>query len=65
MDNPNHPIWPLARMVLRAAVVALCLTFVYNKVDTRDLITIMVFALGDAGISGLVRPHPTPPTEQT
>jgi hypothetical protein len=54
--DPAHPIWILARILLRVGVVAGCLAFVYKQLDSRDLVTLLIFTLGDIGISKVVRP---------
>lgn len=56
LPDKDSPFWPLARMALRGLVVFGCLAFVYNALDPRDIITMIVFVLGDGAISKLVQP---------
>jgi hypothetical protein len=55
MPANDSPLWGLARMALRAAVIAGCLAFVYKQVDVRDVITLAIFVLSDGAISSLTQ----------
>ena len=51
LSDSNHPIWSLLRSTIRVVVVGACLFFVYSKVDSRDLITLLIVALGEGTIT--------------
>lgn len=51
----DHVVWSLVRMALRAVIVASCLALFYNKVDKRDLLTLIAFLVGDGVITTLSR----------
>lgn len=57
MSDPNHPVWPLLRTVLRVAIVGACLAMFYRSVDARDLMTLVVVALSDPAIGAAVKPR--------
>jgi hypothetical protein len=54
----SSPFWPLLRMTLRTVCVGACLAFVYKSVDSRDLITLVLFVLSDGAISSLAKGKP-------
>ena len=53
MNDPKHPLWKLARLVVVALILIGCLAFVYAGLDKRDIITVISVLVGLGGFDWL------------
>ncbi len=56
LPRANHPIWPIARVLVMLLALYLCLSLTYNSsFDSKDARTMFVVALFSALAEGVKR----------
>lgn len=53
IPDRKHPVWAILRQAIIAGTVGFCLWFIYDSVDTRDLLTVLVVSLVGGMSEGL------------
>lgn len=49
LENPRHPLWKLLRMLVVGGFVLAALWLFYDRLDNRDLMTILTAVFGVLG----------------
>lgn len=49
--DKDSPFWPTLRVAMRSLIVLACLYLFYNKLDERDIKTMITVILADTGIT--------------
>lgn len=49
----DSPIYPILRVLIRAAILFAALWLFYSRLDARDIQTMLLAVLVDAGLSGV------------